>query len=113
MSGDEAAREAEDFLKGLREPDLTYRDPIYVDCVTGPEEEWVAVAAWGAADELLANDEPEIAPIRLRLHEADQDEAEVYMTTREAEDLIAALRVVIDRAASFPQPPAPEETTDA
>lgn len=101
---DSAAKEAERFLRSLRQPDLIYSDPVYVDHSMGVGD-WVAVATFGAADELLENDEPEGAPIRLRVgQDEDQVEAEAYLSVEDAEAVVEALRAAIEKARTFPQP---------
>lgn len=67
--------------------------------------EWVAVATYGAADDLVCeNDEPEPWPIRVRVHSADHDEAEAYLSIDEADELCRNIRAAIRRARKFPQP---------
>lgn len=100
----DAADEAERFLRSLRRPDLIYADPVYIDHEMAMGD-WVAVSTFGAADELTgANDVPEIAPIRLRVGcDDDGREAEAYLSIRDAEAVIKALRAAIKKAKTFPQ----------
>ena len=103
MTEFDAVEEAERFLKSLRQPDLVYLDPAYVD--SQHFADWGAVATYGRASELTgANDEPEIAPIRLRLGNEDGDETEVYFTIAEASEFADAIRKACRQARRFPQP---------
>ena len=104
MSDERIVREAEDFLSSFTTSDLTYRDSVTVGGTIDPAE-YVTVATWGAEDELGVNDDPEPWPIRVRVHNADDDEAGVYLSIDEAKQLARELWNAVRRAKGYPQPP--------
>lgn len=105
---DRAAREAENYLHSLTRSHLVYQDPVVIGRSLDFNE-CVVVATWGAEDELGTNDEPEKWPVRVRVQNADGDDAEAYLTVHEAQQLVDALGDAIDRARTYPQP---EDTLD-
>lgn len=103
MDDELVVREAERFLASFTTSDLTYRDAVTI--MSGIDSgEYVCVATWGAAAEMLPNDEPEPWPVRLRVRSADGDEAEAYLSVAEAGEVCRALRAAMRRARSYPQP---------
>lgn len=102
---EQVLRQLESIVDQITTHDLTYRDSVTIGRSIDFDE-WVAVATWGAADELQENDEPEPWPIRLRVHDTDGDESSAYLSLSEARQLVNALRRAIHRAERFPQPPA-------
>jgi hypothetical protein len=96
-------REAENYLRSFTMSDLIYRDSVTIGGSLDGDE-YVCVATWGAADELGKNDVPEEWPIRVRVHDADDNEAGAYLSLVEADELCRAIRAAMRRARRYPQP---------
>lgn len=101
---DAVLREAENYLRSFTKSDLIYRDSVTVGGSLDGDE-YVCVATYGAAEELTRkNDVPEEWPIRLRVHDADGNEAEAYLSLVEADELCRAVRAAMRRARQYPRP---------